>query len=339
MDMHNLEEYTGAIKDDPRSPEEKARDYSHEEVLGAGATFEWKEKAWSDLLHFPFRDQDGSGSCGAQSGAKAITALVEKAMSAAPIFRNRTNYPSTGMFLKDIGANLLHIGTCLESLAPSLQKNDAQIDATAYPETPFKVSGYYFLPCGTSCNIDLLAEALEKGHPLVIGISTNYKDWVDVPVISKEATSINHFVCAVPKNYLMRDGKKTILIDDSFALNTTYNQTGQRFLTEEFLKAQSWGIMALIPFTETKKPKYHFEKVLEYGMTGTEVVKLQDMLIWENFLQPGFNTGKFRILTATALRDWQIAHGITDFADEKDLTKIRFGNKSIKVGNSIYGTK
>jgi hypothetical protein len=84
-------------------------------------------------------------------------------------------------------------------------------------------------------------------------------------------------------------------------------------------------------------PHYRFNMPLSYGQKGTDIVALQDVLKYEGFMSSKvLSTGYFGDVTATALKAWQVFHGLNDFANESDLTKIHFGSKSIAVANNLY---
>ena len=61
---------TGCL-DDPRSPEEKERDYRAEEIKPLMAPI-WTEKPRSEFRRFPIFDQNQSSSCVSMSVAKVL---------------------------------------------------------------------------------------------------------------------------------------------------------------------------------------------------------------------------------------------------------------------------
>lgn len=294
--------FTGALPD-PRTEAQKATDYTHEEQLGAGPGISWVAK--TDWVKLSVRDQNGSGSCGAQAGAKAMEIYKKVVESAVPIFRNRSNYPSTGMYMQEIGSILFHKGTTLETLCPSQLKNDAQMDSTAFTDTPDIISGYYNLPVKDKIDMDLIAQALEKGHAVIFGIETTYLEWQGVPIATTSPVQFSHFVCCAPPNYLLHNAEKSVVIDDSFARGTSLGNTGQRILTESFLKARCWGVLCLIPYSPSTKPIHTFTLDMVYGNSGPEVKALQECLIYEGLLQTGYNTAYFGSLTLTAVLAFQ----------------------------------
>lgn len=291
------------IRPDPRTSEQKQQDYTHQDIL-AGAIPSWTEKP---LVTLDIRQQSISSSCVAQSGAKALTSFMGQIMSALPPFYSRSNYPSYGMYLQELGDFLIHIGTDLESVFPSQNMTDEQLDTVraVFKDCPFKISTYYFIPTKGDLNMDLLAQALDKGHALVIGVESNTQEWIDVPVFTNTSTTFSHATCCHSKNYLLYNGEKSIGIDDSCNLFSTINQDGQRILTESFLKSRCWGIMALIPVsTEHVIPRPHhtFNTDLSLGNRGEDVTALQDILKFETCMPAEIDsTGYFGPLTKNAV--------------------------------------
>lgn len=318
--------YIGAIQD-PRTEEEKSQDYKHEE-LGAGVSeVVWEEKTeWKKLTP---RNQNGSSSCGGQAGAKGGETIFNEVLSAHPIYQSRSNYPAPGMWMQDIGRVFKNIGTCKESDSPSQNQNDIEMDRPVTVPTPFKISGYVFLE---DRSIDKIAEVIEAHGHCVLLVHANYKEWnKDIPVFNGAKEDFGHYVTAI--DYTLYKDTKSLIVEDSFG---TFNAwKGQRLITEDYLKARFDGAMYFLrpSAMETPKPKYFFTKELVYGSRGTEVMKLQEMLIHEKFLPIPKPTGNMLEMTCNALKKWQVAHGIMDFANEKNLKKIRFGSKSIKLAN------
>ena len=330
--------FNGAIPD-TRPEEQKALDWTHIEVLGGTTTpgITWTKKTtWTTLDK---RNQITSSSCGAQSSAKGLTyfndALI---MSASPIYRARINYPSGGMALQDIGRILVNKRTTTESICPSEMMTEEQMNAVTIPSTlPYGISAYYILPSASALNMDLLAQALELGNSLVIGIGSNDAEYSSVPVNNGQGVTFNHFVCTVPDNYLVwTTGEKALVIDDSCAPESTLNQSGQRIFTESFLRTRSWGIMGLIPAIEgvQTKPKYTFNDDLTLGfstldsqgnpiiinpnmMNNPDVKALQDILKYEQCMPLDIpSTGNYGPLTKAAVSRYQVKYTTEILAPE-----------------------
>lgn len=297
--------FTGALPD-PRTSEERAKDYPHSEFIGFGIPVWEERKRWVTLDQ---RFQITSSSCGGQAGAKAVTSFTRNIMSANPIYQSRSNYPSAGMYQQQIGEILLNKKTCLEIDSPSQNMTEADMNAATIPfERPYGISGYYFIPTKGELNMDLLAQALDKGHALILGLESNAQEWQVVPEFRGTTATFSHFVTCVPANYILYNNEKALVIDDSCNPSTAVN--GQRVLTEEFIKARVWGIMALIPaVTIIQRPKHTFNVDLSYGMSSKDVVSLQDILKYEGLFPTSTDsTGKFGDITKKAVIKLQEKH-------------------------------
>lgn len=123
---------------------------------------------------------------------------------------------------------------------------------------------------------------------------------------------------------------------DSYILDET-KEGQERFIRNVSLDYVFFPYGYMCSFTEKKniKPIFTFTIPLSYGTRSPEVVKVQDMLKYEGFVK-GDSTGFFGPITAKGVQKWQLAHGLTDFKDETDFKKIRWGEKSIKLANKLY---
>lgn len=93
--------------------------------------------------------------------------------------------------------------------------------------------------------------------------------------------------------------------------------------------------LAKIPQELIDKAKgfeYRFMTNLTQGMKGYDVMKLQERLIKEGFLAAGNNTSYYGPLTATALGDYQKAHGISPVGSScGPLTRAELNKKAISL--------
>lgn len=298
--MNELENYNG-IAIDPRTEEEKSKDYQASDILGGSVTdIVWEEK--KDWTKLSLRRQITSSSCGAQSIARVIESFNKDIMSATPLYRFRSNFSGEGMFAKDIGEIGKNKKTTTEALSPSQNMTEAQMNSAPIPDVrPFGIAGYYFLPI----NPDLIATALEKGHGIIFGIGANIEEWTSHPKHTGLRPTFNHYVACVDKNYTLYNGEKSFIIDDSVNAYSTINGSGQRILTEDFLRKRAWTVMAFIPETKVEKPVHTFTKNMVFGDRGNEVTMLQRCLIDQGLLKAGLDTGYFGGLTLKAVRAFQ----------------------------------
>lgn len=337
-----MEHIPNGVAEDPRSPEEKAKDYPHNEMLGAVAiyTSDWKEKQQSEWVSLGKREQDGSSSCGGQAGAKAATYITSEEMSAI-IYRLRKNYPSEGMYLQNIGKILVKNGVTTEVKAPSQNMSEAQMNSAIVPELEKKVDSYYFLPIRQTLDMDLVAKALDKGHSIIVLTHFKNSEWRAVPMVNgNDEPLYGHFVTIIPKNYLLYNGEKSVVIDDSTGNWSTLNDKGQRILTESWLKERCNGLMALVPKVENPKPVLEkFVFPLEYGAKSDEVKTLQDLLKLEGCMKQSVpSTGLYFEITRQAVLKFQLKYAVAPIAELTKLNGKRVGPKTIAKLNELIDT-
>ena len=84
-------------------------------------------------------------------------------------------------------------------------------------------------------------------------------------------------------------------------------------------------------------PQSAFARSLSLGLSGSDVVELQNKLISEGFLAIGKNTGYFGPLTEEAVKKFQAAHGIQHLGIVGPQTQAALGG-SIPTSSSTGGT-
>lgn len=344
--------YYGAEKDN-RSELQKAQDYQADEVASA-APVEWKEKTVDEWKKLPTRDQDGSSTCVAQVCTKllGIENLNEEGkfivFSARDIYERRVNKPNSGMYGPDALKICSKFGATTEERLPSQKMSEAEIVSPFVRDSEdikiaetYRAGGYVTIPI----KIDRIADIIQNQKKgVLLFIYANWEEWTDVPTIKDrnlnlDTALIRHGVTGVDTT--LWKGEKAIVIDDSWG--RFYGFNGQRVLTESFLKERCYFAGYLLDLSNKRtepipKPKFKFTKPLFFGLRNNEEVKmLQDMLKYEElFPQKIESTGNYLQITGKAVRDWQVKHGIMDFANEKDTRKVRFGSKSVSLANKLY---
>ena len=336
-----MEIYIGAVDNRPET--EKKKDFNIEEVLALGMpTFEERQP-----VGYTPRNQDGSGSCVAQTAAKMLEVADfrnDKGLtpySATPIYQSRSNKPAQGMIGIEALSFCKEFGTYLETEVQSQSLNDAMMDAIKFglPTQPVKPTNYAVV----DVKFDSVASYVQNYGAVMVWFKCDYGEWCrDIPDGLSDNESVRHSVCAV--DIIKYEGKDYIIIEDSWG---TWEKTspiplnpGQRAITKEFFNKHCYFAAVFTSFVfkvGEKKPKHTFTVSFEYGSLSKDVVALQDILKYEGFFPVNVSsTGKFLSITANALVKWQIKHGIPDFALEKNITKIRVGPKTRDALNKIY---
>lgn len=361
--------YQGACLD-TRPPEEKAKDFQHEEVAAAGVPVEYIKKTPDQFVKTPIRDQDGSLTCMAQAGAKVLgfenkkeePDVDFKVFSARDMYARRCNRPDGGMGLSDLLSIMSKYGATLEELLPSQRMSEAEIDAPLVRSAQdlvvakkYRGGGYVYLK---EKNIDEIASViLHQKKAVVLMFYFKYDEWNrDVPVVLHpelqlyDDSALRHGVAGTDaisfsvKEITEVNGEKALVIDDSWG--KFYGLNGQRIITETFLKARCFGAGYVLDLKnerepekpEPVKPKYTFKKKLSFGLKkDADVIALQEILKYEQlFPQNIASTGNYLQITARAVLAWQRKHQVASERELASLSGRLVGLKTLAKLNELY---
>ena len=373
--MNNEEQFLSGALIDVRPEEEKENDYHFGEIVAAANPVSWVEKPQSAWRKFPIFNQDGSGSCVAQTLAKLLGILywlknqLYVHFSATHIYQRRLNKPSGGMAGVD-AFNIARKGVTLEELVPSQNMADPQMDGAEIPQykqdvgSVFKIGNYVSLPIK---DIDTIASVIQTTNKAVmVWFYFKSDEWSDVPTVKYPDLNLyagdtsRHSVTAV--DFALYQGKKALIIEDSWG--QFFGLNGQRVITEDFFRARNWFAAYPINFAfddQTQpqpqpvpvKPKYAFTKPLVFILWDnaknqpanmalhesqkTDVVALQNILKYEgHFPSNVTSTGYYGSITAKAVYAFQVAHKVAPLSELDSLRGRRVGEKTIKALNEIY---
>lgn len=320
------------IVTDPRSATARQKDFQHEELMSGGPIVNWIEK--TKYKTYSLREQNGSSSCVGQAHAKSLEILTGNVISAHPTYRQRSNFPEQGMWMQDAFDILKHKGTCFESIDPSQNQSEDEMNRPVIVTTPIKIKAYIFL---RRDDIDQIADALEQGRAPVMTLKFGDSEWVDVPKVNPKAVKMTGHEIAIT-DYTLWRGQKCLVIDDSWGKATSIGNGGQRLITEEYLKARATAVGYPILDIENpiEKPTYTFIYPLSYGMTNDAVIHLQKILYYEGFFPTKSFTGYYGPITANGVLKWQLKHSVDTAEVLQRLGGKYWGNKSIGISNSLY---
>jgi len=350
----------GALTDE-RSDEEKAKDYHLDEIVANVNPVSWVEKPQKDWRNFPIFNQNGSGSCVAQTMAKLLGIMywiknqTYVHFSATHVYQRRSNKPAGGMN----GVNAFEIakeGVTLEDLVPSQGMTDNQMDYAIIPEYKedvgeiFKISNYINVPARSFDTVASIIQTTGKG--VMVWFYFEYNEWTDNPVVKNSTLKLNgantcrHSVTAV--DAVLINGKKYLIIEDSWGPN--YGLGGQRTISEEFFKARNWFAAypmnfkfddksEPLPLPDPKpspdRPKHTFNNDLEFGTRDSEVIVLQNILKLEGVFPTNVeSTGYFGSITKRAVGKFQDKYNI---AHTGNAGYGRVGPLTRNKLNQIYG--
>lgn len=341
----NIDESDLGIIDDPRSLEERRKDYRAEELFEF-APIDWKEKPESEWRKYPEFNQDGSSSCLAQAEAKCLgieNALEEEkfnAHSAKDIYLLRKNYSDKGMYFMDALRIGHKVGACLEQQMPSQKLNETDMNLQVERTPSMKMvanilrgGNYLFL----FPNIERIASVIEPyGKPVILGVEFGSYEWMKkVPKIKGTHTPYRHGIVGIEA--LIYKGKKAILIDDSARPDSGFE--GRRILTEDWFKEDRIMFAGYHQFLANegfkKKPKHFFQRDLYYGLRkDSDVMKLQECLSYLKMFPSNINfTGNFYGITLKAVQTFQTTYGI---AKPSQLGFGRCGPKTRGKLNQLF---
>lgn len=312
---------------DTRSEGEKAKDIQFKEIVASVAPVVWVEKPGVSWRKFPIFNQDGSGSCVAQTMAKIMGILyyiknsVYVHFSATHIYQRRSNKPQGGMS----GVECFEIaktGATLEVLVPSQDMNDTQMDGIKiekYKEDVGKIFKIGEPVYGPIKDIETVASIIQQtGKAVMVWYYFDNNEWTDMPVVLNPALNLyapgtaRHSVTAV--DFTLYQGKKCLIIEDSWGPN--FGKGGQRIITEDWHKARNWFVGHAMNFQfdvpTPVKPQHNFTVDMWFGQVSEEIKALQNCLKYEGLFPSNVDsTGFFGAVTQKAVQGFQIKYGIT----------------------------
>lgn len=313
--------YTG-VEQDPRSENEKMKDWSHEELGFSATPFIWKEFNEDGVPQYPIRNQDGSGMCGPFAGSKALGVRAKKRwgkfVNLLPpfIYQLRTN-KSSGMWLQQLLEIMCGHGAPLDENLKGDNLNEEQANNFVILkemfDEAFKYGGgkYAFI---NPKDVDEIARVIDMGWTPILLLRCDVSEWTSEPQANpsfddQHEYTINHFVPAVYAG--RKNGVRTIVVDDSWG--SSYGKNGRRDLSDDFIlrRVEAVGYVFDLP-EDSAKPKHTFFQQLPYGLrNNTDVVALQNILKYEGCMDKTVpSTGNYLNITAAAVLKMQIKNEI-----------------------------
>lgn len=348
---------------DKRPVQEQEKDFKFEEIVASANPVNWVEK--TEYRKFPIFNQNGSGSCVAQTTAKEMGVMrwlkdgKYVHFSATDIYQRRKNRPAGGMWATDARDIIRKGGATLEVLAPSQDMTDQEMDNFLVDEymrevgEVFKVPNYVTLPIQ---DIDAVASVIETtGKAVMVWFYFKYDEWNEYPQIKHLDINyispgvVRHSVTAV--DYTLKNGKKCLVIEDQWGIGA--GQNGQRIIDEDFFKARNWYSGYLVNFRfddKTKpepsqpspqKPTYTFRETLRFSAkfsVNDDVKHLQKILKFEGLFPSNTAiTGYYGSITARAVLQWQKKYKIASDSELDNLRGQIVGPKTRAMLNALYG--
>ena len=288
---------TGLLPDN-RKPEEREKDYLTCELLEAEPItwidFEqWKQKPEIQkmLNELPVYSQNGSSSCVSMSIALIATINNWKEegkaikYSARGIYARRSNKPSEGMRFYDAADLFVKYGVVPEPLLPSQDLNEDAMNKLDDYLPSYDLVGKIYAPKNYFWvnSFDDVVQVVARGISVQIGVRFGDGEWnYVVPQIKYNGLKYAHSVCVMPNSYFTYQGKRAVLIQDSWSTSSGWN--GRRILTEDWFQGARFmgGLwyedinnFAVYNTSLAQLPKYQWTRDLYVGSRGENVKMLQ----------------------------------------------------------------
>ena len=241
---------------DTRPEEAKQKDHNIVEIVASVNVVDWKEKKESQWRKFMDQDQDGSGSCVANTVKKSAQVMLSMKhpqklleFSATSIYQYRSNRPSSGMIGIDAFDIWMNKGITLEALVPGELMNDSQMDKveidalSQQTALSFRIGGHVGIP---NKDIETVASVIQTtGKAVMVWFYFTSAEWSKLVPEVKVANldlyapeTARHSVAALDFFLYKINGKlvKCLLIEDS----AHFGGLTRRIITEDFFKARNW---------------------------------------------------------------------------------------------------
>ena len=314
----------GAIVDDFRPLAVQELDANISETVASVASVTLEEKTPDQWVKYPDRNQISSSTCVAQSMAKIDGILEQKksgeflVASATPIYKARSN-KSEGMIGVEAFTISRDIGTVPETVVPSQNMTEAEIDAYVLPEYTNDLA--VALRIGDSVGFTpkdfdtLVSTMVVTQKPVMVWFTFNSAEWS--PLIPKTLITNPPYVHSVVATQACTyNGVRGIVIEDS----AHFGGLTRRFVTEDFYKQRN--VFARYPINLvnvlTQQP-LAFDPTfltsptqLQYGDSNNYVRSLQDFLKKVGVFPTNVDsTGNYYGITASAVLKFCNKYGIT----------------------------
>lgn len=337
IERYVLKRSVNDIAEDPRKPEERAKDY----VYGQDVKLPGSPSLNKRIKKLPFKalDQEKTSACGAYAATHARK-IAENSDNFPPVwYRTRSNYAGKGMFLKEVlklaaKATGFPEPSGAGKLSEELVNQMALIDV--YDNNRDNTHEYVQI---NPYDFSAVVEASNSGRPVIISFFSTLKEWTEemIPTdtVYVSTAAVRHYVVVLPNSYHEHDGHEWVSVIDSspakgFAL---------RHLRKDFLENRMYlGGGFYYPVSKQKAPVRVIPAVaVEYGERSEDVKNLQEFLYRLGLVQSVHRTGYYGNITAKAVLRWQLANiTIMKQSELEALQGMYWGPVSIKTAKKIY---
>lgn len=344
---------TGVLEDN-RSDAEKAKDYSISELLPTRGEINVNSLP-TEPRTFKIRNQASSGSCVAQSMAKALEILdskSEEAWSATPIYQKRSNRPQGGMIGWEALSIVTKSGSGYEKDIPSQLLSDSQMDSIPWSVEQIqrdRPTNYYIIsnPQTGKVNFADLVNAVQTFGVAVIYVNASVSEWNFKPRVHNSNGTLRHAVAV--HSVIQYKGEPYVVVDDSWGKfwypgdEVLPIKDGQRMLSKDFVEKHCYFAGGFVDFKyeSTPAPKYVFNNIMVLGQRDNkaagekDITMLQDKLKSMGLMPANIpSTGYYGPLTAKAVYAFQVKYNVDNLAVLDFLKGKRVGAKTLATLNA-----
>lgn len=311
--------YDTGLLPDLRLPEDKKKDFLHEEISADSALSEYGKK--ENVKTYPPTSQYSTLSCVAH--ANTLNLGIENeiegegfvALSPAFFYRYRVGYPSGGMSGDDAGKIAKNIGACKYEMLKT-PYNEIDINNVVITPEMIENAKIYrarnYVSISQYNDIDVINSILSQGKAITIMIYATVREWAQVyPTImdnvSPNSAPIRHAICALPNSGFIENGKRYITIQDS----SPFGGISIRYVSEDFIRQRCFYANYFLNLKNEPigdKPRYTFSHILSLGMNNEDIRNLQLCLAYEGIHPKNACTGLFGGITLKSVNEFQLKY-------------------------------
>lgn len=332
------ESYNFGVLDDPRSDEEKARDYSAEEVLPTAAENPFTgTKITSHIL--ADENQYGVGACVTHSVGNVLESVGEPRPSHMLMYRTRSNYPAEGCYPHEIVHRYSKVKTPVWEDFPTpanfteAEANKLHVHPMFLRETEIP---YFATPIGDTKK---MAQVVNSGTSLTVTIFAIVPEWARsmVTIIDKMlgllGATVRHQVTVLENGaYSDASGNWFTIIDSAW-----FGGLRIRYVSEDFMQKRMYHPAYFYkPVSKEPRPtKKTPTGICEYGQRNDHVLALQRWLC----MAPEYQTGYYGVITSKKVLAWQLSEAQAFRNRKVSQTQLKawggryFGAKSLAISN------
>ena len=346
---------TGVLIDN-RHPEEKKKDYLHEEIVADASLSVYRTK--EDILPITKKyykeNQYMTLSCVAHGDTLALGIDNELEgngyvrLSKAFFYRLRVGYPGGGMNGDNAGQIAVNYASPRYEMLPT-PNTEQGINTVSVSDSMYIDAKQYrakaYVRINNCKDIGVLNSVASQGKAIPMMIYATTREWAQeypkvLDKVIPEYAPIRHEVCILPNSGFIENGVKYVAVQDS----AWFGGLNIRFLSEDFIKQRCFYAKYFVNLQNisvpiaSSKPFHTFTQSMKFGDTNNEVRWLQTCLQYEGLFPKNITpTGFFGGLTLKAVNEFQKKYAAEILLPLGLLASTGFvGSATIKKLNQLF---